>query len=165
METSATLLLLAVTVLVVLFIVRPLPAGWKNAVADDQRRSVLLAERERILTALQELDIDQQLGKIPEQDFLPERTLLVQRGADTIRQLDGLGETAAAPARKRRPANDQDRLAGRARKGGIADEQLEDLLARRRSALHAKTAGFCPGCGKPVLTSDRFCPACGRAID
>ena len=46
----------------------------------------------------------------------------------------------------------------------ITDEDLEELVAARRTARKDRSAGFCPKCGKPVLRSDRFCPACGKSI-
>ena len=162
MDISALFLLFLVVAVVTLFITRPVRSGLPGG-RDDQQKSVLLAERERVLNALAELDADQQLGKIPEEDYQPQRTLLVERGADVLRQLDGLA--AAQPeARKARKAPAVKKGSTKAPAGAVDDEALEDLLARRRSALREKTAGFCPGCGKPVLKSDKFCPACGRAI-
>jgi rubrerythrin len=162
MDISALFLLFLVVAIVTLFITRPVRTAQPGG-HDDQLKSVLLAERERVLNSLSELDADQQLGKIPEEDYQPQRTLLVERGADVLRRLDGLA--AAQPeARKARQAPPLKKGATKAAAGVVDDEALEDLLARRRSALREKTAGFCPGCGKPVLKSDKFCPACGRAI-
>jgi rubrerythrin len=161
MDISALFLLFLVLAFVTLYITRPVRGGT-SATLGDPHKSVLLAERERILNALAELDADQLLGKIPEEDYQPQRTLLVSRGAEVMRQLDELAAARPAPrkARKEPAAKKTDRAAA----VSVDDETLEDLLARRRAALGEKTAGFCPGCGKPVLKSDKFCPACGQAI-
>ena len=46
-----------------------------------------------------------------------------------------------------------------------SDEDLEEMIAKRREERQQKAAGFCPKCGKPILQSDLFCPLCGRAIN
>src|SRR3989304_4993888 len=53
----------------------------------DHKRSALLAERDRVLTALQELDFDQALGKIPAEDYPEQRTALMTSGAAVLLQL------------------------------------------------------------------------------
>jgi NADH pyrophosphatase NudC (nudix superfamily) len=45
-----------------------------------------------------------------------------------------------------------------------SDEDLEDLISRRRTIRQQKTAGFCPNCGKPIFQSDQFCPSCGQIL-
>jgi predicted amidophosphoribosyltransferase len=45
-----------------------------------------------------------------------------------------------------------------------ADDDIESLIAARRSERKEKSAGFCPNCGRPILSSDRFCPHCGKVI-
>jgi hypothetical protein len=46
-----------------------------------------------------------------------------------------------------------------------ADEDLEDLIAKRRAGRQQKAAGFCPKCGKPILQSDLFCSSCGQVVN
>ncbi len=146
MELAAVLLLLAVLALVVLFVGRPLVRPVLEPQAAPPDEAALLAERERLLTALQELDFDYALGKIPEADYAAERARLVQRGAEVLRRLDE--RKPRPPARKRR----------------LSDEDIEALIAKRRQARREKTGGFCPHCGKPVLRSDKFCPSCGHNL-
>jgi hypothetical protein len=45
-----------------------------------------------------------------------------------------------------------------------ADDELESLIISRRKSRKAKSVGFCPSCGKPVLGSDSFCPHCGKPV-
>jgi rubrerythrin len=153
MELGAVLLLLAVLVMVVLFVARPLMNRSSEPLATPQAESALLAERDRILSDLQELDFDYTLGKIPAEDYPVQRSLLVQRGAEILRQLDEIERQAARSTARRA-----------ARKRRLSDEDIEALIAQRRQARREKAAGFCPRCGRPVLRSDKFCPACGHHL-
>jgi hypothetical protein len=179
MDIGSILLLLALLVLVGLFIARPLIDREAVVVSpeDDQQEheiSTLLAERDRVLTALQELDFDHALGKIPEQDYPVQRAVLLQQGADVLRKLDEYDQVA--------PANDiEERIEEaiaerRAISVGQAetdpesmlvmdvDDEVEIQLANRKRARQDKSAGFCPQCGRPVQKSDSFCPKCGYAL-
>jgi hypothetical protein len=165
MELGTILLLLAVLILVILFVARPLTVYGLVEGHHEQEVSAALAERERILNALQELDFDQKLGKIPAEEYPAQRALLVQKGAAILRRLDELQAAGPAPASDRVEASIAARRAGTAPQSGpLSDEDVEDLIARRRTARRDRTAGFCPKCGKPVLQSDQFCPSCGKAL-
>lgn len=165
MEIGALLLLLAVLILVVLFVARPFSPPSFRTVKQDQETSALLAEREQILDAVQELDFDNSLGKIPPGEYERQRSLLLQKGAVVLRRLDQRNGIRAASSEarleaeiaSRRPDSDSKRKP-------LNDEDLEDLIAKRRGAHNQKAGGFCPHCGKPVLASDRFCPSCGQPI-
>ncbi len=95
MDIGSIFLILALLVLVVFFVSQPfldrrreLSSTSRNAI--DHELSSLLAERDRALNALQELDFDYALGKIPEEDYPAQRQRLLQYGADTLRKLDEL---------------------------------------------------------------------------
>jgi hypothetical protein len=163
MDIGSILLLLALLVLVGLFIARPLID-----------RETVVVSPEDVLTALQELDFDHALGKIPEQDYPVQRAVLLQQGADVLRKLDEYDQVA--------PANDiEERIEEaiaerRAISVGQAetdpesmlvmdvDDEVEIQLANRKRARQDKSAGFCPQCGRPVQKSDSFCPKCGYAL-
>ena len=49
-----------------------------------------MAERDRVINSLQELDFDFKLGKIPDEDYPAQRAELLQKGADILRKLDAL---------------------------------------------------------------------------
>lgn len=171
MEPGAILLILTVLILTAVFISRPFfepaPKVEKTS-AEDHQRSALLAEQDRILTVLQELEFDHALGKIPEDEYPAQRAYLMQLGAGTLRQLDAL-----QPAKKAAPAEDRLEAAIAARRadgrssGTIAmeDDDLEKIISARRQAQKENSNGFCPACGKPVLKSDRFCPRCGARLE
>jgi rubrerythrin len=155
----AILLLLLVLAIVVLFVAQPFIENGRASVIDSHQRSALLAERERTLQALQDLDFDNALGKIPGDEYSTQRTVLTQKGMDVLRQLDQIKDTQSAPDKK---ANEP--VAASPSAAALSDEDIEALLAQRRKKLEQKSTGFCSHCGKPVQESDAFCPACGQMI-
>ncbi|MBN2547808.1 MAG: zinc ribbon domain-containing protein [Anaerolineales bacterium] len=182
MDIGSLFLIVALLILVALFISRPLferlttaPGGTPSQ--DELGISPLLAERDRLLEALHELDFDHALGKIPVEDYPAQRAQLLSKGADILRRLDAvqprvLQETiaedrleAAIAARRADGAqvSGNGRKAARGVSTDIADpsDDLEVMLANRRRVRQEKAAGFCPKCGSPLQKSDLFCPRCG----
>lgn len=182
MDLGSIFLILALLVVVSLFISRPFfdQGAFRTAgpVSEEEHElSFLLAERDRLLNALQELDFDYALGKIPEEDYPLQRSVLLQRGADVLRKLDAIepdlkGQNAedrieAMIAARRADAGRVRTAASRAVAAGgpaLAEDDLEVLLANRRRQRQEKAAGFCPQCGGPLQLSDHFCPKCGCAV-
>jgi hypothetical protein len=165
MEFGALLLLLAVMIGVSLFLAQPyLNNRSRRIVSETHEVSALLAERDRVVNALQELDFDYNLNKIPAEDYPIQRAALLQKGAAILKQLDNL--TASSDLAE--PAEDRVEQAVAARRADLArpldDDDIESLIANRRTARKEKSGGFCPRCGKPVLSADRFCPNCGKAL-
>jgi rubrerythrin len=123
-----------------------------------------------LITALQELDFDHTLGKIPAQDYPVMRADLLQRASDVLRSLDTLqsygGGSADAESRVEAviAARRADSAVEKVEKYEISDDDLDEMVASRRAIRKEKSAGFCPKCGKSVLRSDRFCPHCGKSI-
>jgi rubrerythrin len=178
MELGSIFLLLAVIVLVGIYLYTPFMARTRRATEESYEVSALLAERDRVINSLQELDFDNSLGKIPADEYAPQRALLLQKGAEILRKLDeitavpssplsplpmGEGDNGDAEARieKEVSARRTDSLAKAAE---LNDDDIESMLAARRQQRKEKSAGFCPKCGKPVLVTDRFCPACGKSL-
>jgi hypothetical protein len=171
MDLGAVFLLLALLLGVGLFLAAPLLGGSRNRAPLDMREaSSLMAERDRVINALQELDFDFKLGKIPEADYPVQRTSLLEQGSAILRKLDELAPAAAEDTGSD-PGTRIERAA--AASGGdsarasrpLDDDRIESMLAARRAARRAEGAGFCPRCGKPVLTTDQFCPNCGKALE
>jgi hypothetical protein len=189
---GALFMVLAVAFLVGLYVSQPFilrarqpvkKAGQQAADDLDRQRSALLAERDRILNSLQDLEFDHALGKVPEEDYPLQREALMHEGADVLRQLDALepGENAAQSATERLEAAVAARRAD-ARAAVVAgnghipaatvrrrpmpnvQDDVEALVSERRRAQPAKAVGFCPRCGKPVQKSDKFCSKCGATI-
>ncbi len=161
MEPAAIFLLLILMAIIVIFVSRPFFKRRQVRAEDENNElSSLLAERERLLSALQELDFDHTLGKIPAEDYPTQRAALLKKGADVLRQLDAITPVA----RKRRDINRNADEGEIKQAPMLTDDDLEDLLSKRRNIKKDKTAGFCPTCGKPVLESDIFCPSCGSTL-
>jgi NADH pyrophosphatase NudC (nudix superfamily) len=160
MDLGAIFLLLGVVVIVVVFVAQPFTQRWRARVQSGQAISVLLANRENALSALQELDFDFKLDKILPEEYSIQRASLLQMGAEALRQLDEIQATQTSPIEEPvKPA------AIVKPSKPLADEDLEELVAKRRTARQQKAAGFCPKCGKPILQSDRFCSSCGQVVD
>jgi len=177
MDIGSIFLILGLFVLVGLFIARPILERKAVSVSqEDRQASSLMAERDQILNALQELDFDFTLGKIPEADYPSQRGALLQRGADILRQLDALRadnnhDDAEARLEAVIAARRADAASQRVAPNGAAsrvvhapDDDLEAVIASRRREHKEKAAGFCPQCGRPVQKSDRFCSKCGTTL-
>lgn len=182
MDLGSILFLIALLILVSLFVIRPFLTKRSSSVSKEEHDySALLAERDRIVNALQELDFDYTLGKIPEEDYPAQRAQLLRRGASVLRQLDayqieGPAEDAeirleaAISARRgdsggNAPQSKAAASNGNGRRAGIQpDDDLEALIASRRRERQEKAAGFCPQCGGPLQKSDLFCPKCGNPV-
>jgi len=183
MDLGVILLLIALLLGVGLYLAAPLMSNHsERVVRETQEVSSLMAERDRIITALQELDFDFKLGKIPEEDYPVQRAELLQTGAGVLMKLDHLtpntssgnafpkeaqkGITVESRLEQVAAANQADRSSREAsnKSDRITDDEIESMLAARRKARKTKSAGFCPRCGKSVLITDLFCPHCGKAL-
>ena len=171
MEIGSVFLVLAVVLGVGIYVTQPfLERRGRKITAEAHELSALMAERERVVNALQELDFDYNLRKIPAEDYPVQRAELLQKGAEILKQLDTLSP-ASQPASNRKAA-DRIESAVAARRADLSnapiivrdDDDVEALIASRRKVRKEKSGGFCPRCGKPVLVSDRFCPHCGKSI-
>jgi hypothetical protein len=198
---GSLLLVLAVAVVVAIFVTQPflrrqtaaLENGDNSGISEektlDHQRSTLLAERDQVLTALQELDFDHTLGKVPEEDYQEQRGLLLRKGADALRQLDEMNSSttvleqsvedrieAAVAARRADSHRQEGAVANPAAALPVAEavsvdigsakarDSLEDLIASRKRERKESAAGFCPRCGRPVQKSDKFCSRCGAVL-
>jgi hypothetical protein len=168
MDTGSLLLLTALIILVVFLISRPFyshhAAGrMDNAGGESPSENVLselTGEKERLLTALRDIDADHDLEKVPDDAYTQQRGLLLQAAARNLKAIDELEQSAgdvrevdqkSAPAVD--PSAHSDELDG-----------IEEMIADRRRKRNEKSAGFCPRCGKALQKSDQFCPACGVRV-
>jgi hypothetical protein len=168
MQLTALFFTLAILILVAIYLYAPFMERRARRVTEEEHElSALMAERDRVINSLQELDFDFKLGKIPEEDYPAQRSSLLQKGADILRRIDSI-----AP----QPASSQDAdariekaIAARRADASVAkpepsDDDVESMIAARRKVRKEKSSGFCPKCGKPVMVSDRFCPSCGKSL-
>lgn len=131
MDIGSIFVILALLILVVFFVSQPFldrRRVTEQALSNsqDHELSSLMAEHERVLSALQELDFDYALGKIPAEDYPDQRDRMLQHGADVLRRLDelqpaisyagginGAGKTAQLP--------------------NSAEDRIEAVIAARRA--------------------------------
>lgn len=180
MDFGSILLLLALTIIVAAFVASPFRQAPKREAVkqEDIELSQLLAERERVLDALAELDFDAEMGKVPDDLYPMQRESLLKRGADVLRLLDSFQQKAEQAGE-----DHQARLERAASIRAKGDDPLEALIAARRmqetDAPEAKIAApqedasapaavgkakFCPNCGAALQPGDRFCPSCGQKL-
>ncbi len=162
MELGSVFLILALFLFVAHIVSRPLLASDRASPAleldrENHELSSLLAERDRILRALQELDIDFNMGKIPKEIYSSQRSFLVATGAEVLQKLESL---QTEPERKNAISELRDKNIPET----FPDDDLEVMLANRRRIRQEKSAGFCSKCGAPVLKTDHFCPGCGAKV-
>lgn len=159
MDIAAIILTFTVLTLVGLYLYSPYVRGYGYRVTQEEHElSALMAEQDRVLSSLRELDFDFKLGKIPEEDYPIQRTSLLQRGADLLRRIDALQETYNLQQKNNKRSKKSQP------KDKLTDEALESMIGARRKSYKGNFDGFCPKCGKPVMASDRFCPSCGKAL-
>ena len=131
MDISAAFLLLALVVMVGVFIAQPFTERYTRYITSQDREfSALMAEHERIISALQDLDLDQSLGKIPAGDYPTQRASLIKRGAAILERIDGYQAQG-----KVRDAE------GRLEATSASDEDLEPMISARRNARKEGSGG------------------------
>lgn len=170
MDIGAILLLLAMVIVVAGFILKPFREGGPDIWEEDLRLSELQAERERVLGALVELDFDNELGKVPEEIYAPQRKALLAQGAAVMQLLE-----EEYPDQARGDAIEAQIEARRKQIEDLVDEDdpLERIIQQRRSGSAAQEkpaerpagkARFCPECGLQAEAGDKFCTACGTKL-
>lgn len=164
MDAGAIFLIILVLAGVAVFVTWPsLKHRRIQQAAPGQELSALLAERDRILKEIQELDFDNTLGKIPADEYPVQRQALIQSGVGILRRIDSM--RPAEPAVERLKSLEFPLEAPvLAAANQATDDDLEMLIAKRRATRKEKTGGFCPKCGKPFMKSDQFCSCCGQPL-
>jgi hypothetical protein len=168
MEITAILVSLALLILVAVYLYAPFVQKRAQRVTEEEHElSALLAERDRVINSLQELDFDYKLGKIPEEDYPAQRANLLQTGADILRKIDNIAPEPASTQDV--DARIEQAIAARRADASmvqsqVSDDDIETMVSARRKGRKEKSSGFCPKCGKPVMVSDRFCPSCGKSL-
>jgi hypothetical protein len=148
MDIGSILIGLALAIAVAAYVIRPLIVGGGELITEvDHRLSELQAERDRVLSRIQELDMDFAMGKILEEHYRSQRNELMRYGAEVLKELD---ERAGLDATPREPVR--------------LDDEIESAVARIRGAEGQESPEFCPACGEQVQKGDRFCTHCGTAL-
>ncbi len=168
MQITAIFFTLAILILVAIYLYAPfLERRARRVTPEEHELSALMAERDRVINSLQELDFDFKLGKVPDEEYPTQRASLLQKGADILRQIDAIApqptSTQDVDARIEKAIASR-RADASVAKPEVSDEDVESMISARRKSSKEKSSGFCPKCGKPVMVSDRFCPACGKSL-
>jgi hypothetical protein len=149
MDVNSILFILALLILVILYVSKPFAARRSLSVTSTEREvSYLMAERERILEALTELDFDNSMGKVPEENYPTQRARLVQQGAEVLRQLDSYRQVEAGSQTGKRERETN-------------GDELEAMISKRRKTRTKKPGAFCHNCSNPIDPKDHFCTNCG----
>lgn len=190
--TVGSLLLgLALVLIVGLILTRPFFRPIDEQFETDEQIESLLAQKEALLQDVRSLDNDMEAGKVAPELYAHDRPMLMKRAALVLQQLDRLGYVEspvgveAAPAAVAAPAglsiDDQIEAAVRQlRTPAEIDADMEAAIQRMRQtaaaapakpqpapakpAAPAATTRYCPQCGRPVDSGDRFCAACGHNL-
>lgn len=168
MQLTAIFFTLAILILVAIYLYAPFMERRARRVTEEEHElSTLMAERDRVINSLQELDFDFKLGKIPEEDYPTQRASLLQKGADLLRKIDSIAPQLVSA--QDADARIERAIAARRADASVvrvepSDDDLESMIQARRRGRKENSSGFCPKCGKPVLVSDRFCPSCGKSL-
>lgn len=173
MDIGSILLILSILILAVLFVIRPfvmeklLSTGSDDQEDEenrllDNRYSSLLAEKERLLSTVNELEIDHSMGKIPEDDFPGQRERLLSAGSKVLQELDEI----EAKIKKNIPDDLSEHHMNDLPAVGTYNgmDRIEEMVIARKRLRDEKSAGFCPHCGKVIQKSDDFCPRCGSKV-
>lgn len=168
-------ILIGVALLVVVAFILAQPFIEQQGVRERQVTPAegLAAERELVLEALRDLDFDHTMGKIADEDYIPQRATLVARGVELLRQLDQLA--AAAPASGNGAAGrfeaEVERAVAARRKAAPSDPEAQmeaAIAAHRQGVVRASAAApggpACAQCGTPAQAGDRFCAKCGAGL-
>ena len=151
MEIGAILFILGLLALVAAYVVRPLLQQRGMVVTEeDVEFSSLLAQRDRVLDALAELDMDRAMNKIDAEDYQQRRAELMKEGAGLLRRIDELGADQRTSSEG--PVEDLE-----------SSIEAEVMKLRQRSSPD-QSIKYCPSCGAEALTEDKFCTQCGEPL-
>jgi hypothetical protein len=166
MEPGAILLGLSIIILAGAFVLQPLRGpGTTGLPVDGRRLSELQAERDRILDALREVDLDSTMGKLLPEDYHVQREALAMRGAAVLRQIDEAGGSAQAPSRRGALGEPEAGVAAAPRDAADgAEAELEAAVLQLRTRLGESRDPFCSQCGARLQAGDRFCANCGAPV-
>ena len=179
MDWGAIFFVLTLVVMAILFLSQPfLDRDTKSSPliegqgVDDSRKMRELwrleERRDQLLSALQDLDYDHEMGKIPPEDYESQREGLLVSGVEVIRQI-----RAIRPVRANLEEQASSAVMGvvngglqRARKyPSFEEDELEEMIKTYRRTRQEKAIGFCPRCRKAIKESDRFCAQCGAPVE
>jgi len=151
---AAVGLVVAIAVLVVAFVGRPLWTGEGDPPPADPRAVALLAQREAVLATLRDLDADHAAGRLPEADWQSLRAQALARGAATLAALDQVAADAAGST--------ADWMAIIEAEVAAAQPAVAPAAPSAAPSPEPPALAACASCGAPLRAEDRFCGRCGQ---
>lgn len=151
MAVSSFLIVLGIFILTGVIIIRPFLVETDTRGAQMPRKyDSLTAERERLLSSIEDLDLEFDLEKISSVEHTRNRDILLSQAAEIIKQVDKLEKNI--PADKRISSAPK------------SEDDLEEMIEARRRELKKEKTNFCSHCGKTVTQEDQFCGQCGEKL-
>ena len=133
---------LALLLVLLLYVGRPLlREGPSRTTPLDGGAQRLFERKEQLLGSIVELELDREIGKVPEEDFERLFAQLQTEALATIAELDQLN--------------------------GAGSSELERRIEAEIAALRQPATAIdpsCTRCGAPHRDGDLFCPQCGTAF-
>ena len=151
MTFGSLLVVLLIFILSGLFIIRPFLV--KSEITGRSSSSLydsLSAERERILSAIEETDLELELTKISPEEHSRNRDILLAEAAVILQKLD----KHQKPGKVKKPTSQKVE----------PEDDLEKMISDRKKQIRADQSLTCSHCGKAVKENDQFCSHCGEAL-
>ncbi len=151
MESGSFLVVLFIFILSGIYILRPIfISSNRGGRAGSTLRDSLVAERERLLSAIEEIDLEFELKKISATEHSRNRDILLAEAAKVLKGLDDLPRSSTKKRKKAAATPKSD--------------NLEKMIAARRKQLKGDKNIKCAHCGKSVDQDAQFCSHCGGAL-
>ena len=150
MTFGSILIVLLIFILSGYYIIRPFLV--KSELSGRSSSSIydsLSAERERLLLAIEELDLELDLSKISSREHSRNRDILLAEAAEVLRKLDKYKKSGKG--KKATPVKAE-------------PDDLEKMINDRKKQLKAEKSRSCSHCGKTIKDNDQFCSHCGEAL-
>jgi len=150
MTFGSILIVLLIFILSGYYIIRPFLV--KSEFTGRSSSSIydsLSAERERLLLAIEELDLELDLNKISSREHSRNRDILLAEAAEVLRKLDKYKKSGKG--KKATPVKAE-------------PDDLEKMIIDRKKQLKAEKSRSCSHCGKTVKDNDQFCSHCGETL-
>ena len=150
MTFGSILIVLLIFILSGYYIIRPFLV--KSELTGRSSSSIydsLSAERERLLLAIEELDLELDLNKISSREHSRNRDILLAEAAEVLRKLDK--HKKSGKGKKSTPVKAE-------------PDDLEKMINDRKKQLKAEKSLSCSHCGKTVKDNDQFCSHCGETL-
>ncbi len=177
MDWGAIFFILALLIMTVLFLSQPFfnretksRSIVEQHFSDDSRNVNSLwsleERRDQLLGALQDLEYDREMGKMPVDDYMTQREGLLDAGVKVIQQIRVIRPTTTPALIDANPhIGTSNSLSRSLRFPNFEEDELEEMIKTYRRTRQEKAIGLCPRCWKAIKQSDRYCAQCGAPVE